>query len=163
MDALEAIKTRRSVRVYDKKKIDKGILEQLVDAGRLAPTARSEEPWEFVVVESEENLQKIADIADHGKFIKEAAASIAVFCRDTKYYLEDGCAATENILVAANSFGVGSCWVAGDKKAYGAQIAELLGVPGELKLVSLISLGYPVGVNEKEKRSLEETLHWERF
>ena len=107
---------------------------------------------------------EIASIADYGKFIADAPVCIAVFCKDTKYYLEDGCAATENILLAACALGLGSCWVAGDKKSYASRIGQLLGVPSEYKLISLLSIGYPKAKNQASgKRKLEEVLHWEKF
>ena len=83
--------------------------------------------------------------------------------KDAKYYLEDGSAATENILLAAEEYGVGSCWVAGDKKRYTAEILELVGVPTGYKLVSLIALGYPKSKPMSEKRGLKEVIHWEKF
>jgi len=115
-------------------------------------------------VTNREKLREIADITDHGKFLAGAAAAIAVFCRDTKYYLEDGCAATENILVAAADLGVSSCWVAGDKKPYGLDIARALGVPEGFKLISVLSLGYSkTPPAPHKKRPLKELLHWEKF
>lgn len=164
MEAFEAIGKRVSVRKYSDKAIEKEKLEKIVEAGRLAPTARAEEPWEFIVVTDKEHLRRMADITDYGKFMAGAAAAIAVFCRDTKYYLEDGCAATENILVAAAALDIGSCWVAGDKKSYGADIARVLNVPEGFKLVSIISLGYPKEPpKHHDKRSLNDVLHWEKF
>jgi nitroreductase len=164
MDALAAIGSRRSTRKFTGKAVPREVLKQIVDAGRLAPTARNEQPWEFVVVTGRDTLAKIGEITDHGKFIAEAAACVAVYCRVTKYYLEDGCAATENILVAATAMGVQSCWVAGDKKPYGSAISELLGVAPAYNLVSLIALGYGDGEPKiYVKRSLDKVLHWEKF
>lgn len=166
MDAIELIKVRRSIREYQDKPIPKEILEKIVDAARFAPTARGVEPWEFIVVTKPETLEKLAGLADNGKFILQAKACIAVFCNDTKYYLEDGCVATQNILLAAASFGIGSCWVAGDKKPYCLEVSKLLGISDTFKLVSLVSLGYPKTQNAfkaVEKRSLREVLHWEKF
>ncbi len=166
MDAIEIIKTRRSVREYKDKPITKDILEKIVEVARFAPTARNVQPWEFIVITKPETLKKIADLAENGRFVAEARACIAVFCTDTKYYLEDGCAATENLLLAATAKGIASCWVAGDKKPYCTQITNLLKVPTTLKLVSLIALGYPT--SEKvfrtiDKRSLSDVMHWEKF
>ena len=166
MDALEAIKTRRSTREYSDKLIPKNILEKIIDAARFAPTARNLQPWEFVVATEKELIKKIAGITDHGKFLSGAAACILVFCQDTKYYLEDGCAATQNILLAASSLGIGSCWVAGDKKPYCSQLNELLFVPLNFKLVSIVGLGYPKckgPFGETDKRPIKELLHWEKF
>ena len=61
------------------------------------------QPWHFIVVTDKERRKHIADLTDYGKFIEQAPVCIAVFCEDTKYYLEDGSAATQNILLAAKS------------------------------------------------------------
>ncbi len=159
MEALETIKQRRSVRKFKTTPVAKEHIEQLIDAGRLAATARNDQPWEFVVVTNPETRKQIAALTDYGKFIAEAPVCIAVFCKPTKYYLEDGSAATENILLAATALGLGSCWVAGDKKPYCAKIAELLQVPLDYKLV-----GYSAApVSTPPKRSLAEVIHWEKF
>ena len=164
MDAIEAIKARASVREYQDKPIAKDLIEKIADCGRLAPTARMEEPWEFIAVTDRKMLNAIADIADHGKFIAASACTVIVCCKETKYYLEDGCAATENMLIAAAGFGIGSCWVAGDKKPYCQKILELLKVPPGYKLVSMIAFGYPQKKqNPKKKKALKEVLHWQEF
>jgi nitroreductase len=111
-------------------------------------------------------LKELGEITDHGKFISHSKACIAVFCQDTKYYLEDGCVATQNILLAATSLGIASCWVAGDKKPYCIQVNNLLNVPASLKLISLVALGYPESKSDFkviDKRSLDQLIHWEKF
>jgi len=166
MDMMEAIKLRRSIREYKNKPIPKEILEKIVDAARHAPTAKNIQPWEFIVITQPETLKKIGELAQNGRFLAQAKACIAVYCSDTKYYLEDGCAATENILLAATALGIGSCWIAGDKKPYCTQISSLLNVPPTYKLVSLISLGYPESedaFNVAEKKSLDSLIYWEKF
>ncbi|MFH0886538.1 MAG: nitroreductase family protein [bacterium] len=163
---VDIFKKRRSIREYSDDPISKETLEQIIDAARYAPTARGLEPWEFVVITDIDTLKEIAHFTDHGKFISDAKACIAVFCQDTKYYLEDGSAATTNILNASAMLGVGSCWVAGDKKDYCGKVAELLAVPKSYKLISLIPLGYPRSANEltpKNKRTLKEITHWEKY
>ncbi|MCX5708458.1 MAG: nitroreductase family protein [Candidatus Omnitrophica bacterium] len=166
MDLIELIKKRRSVREFLNKPISRDCLEDIVDAARFAPTARNVQPWEFVVVTEKEALKHIAEISEHGKFISSAAASILVFSQDTKYFLEDCSAATQNAMLAALALGIGSCWVAGDKKSYAGELNLLFGVPISHKLVSIIALGYPVTdkvFRAADKRSLQEVLHWERF
>lgn len=164
METLNAIIQRASVREYQDKLVEKALIEKIVDAGRRAPTARAVEPWEFVVVQNKETLRKLGELANSGSFIKNAALCIIVFCRDTKYYLEDGSAATENILLAAADAGLGACWVAGDKKPYDEEVTKLLEAGDDLKLVSLISIGWPKEKPKQVKnRSLEEVIHWEKF
>ena len=166
MDNLELLKFRRSIRGYQKKDISRSDLEKIVDAARYAPTARNVQPWEFVVVLDKTKLNKLAELAENGRFIKEAVACIAVFSIDTKYYLEDGVAATCNLLLAATALGIGSCWIAGDKKPYASEVNSLLDAPVGMKLISLIALGYPQDKNVFKivaKRELKDLLHWEKF
>ncbi len=163
MDAIDALRTRRSIRVYLPQTVEPTLLEQIIDCGRLAATARNEQPWEFVVITNAPLRKALADITSFGKFIADAPVCIVVLCRDGKYYLEDGCAATQNILVAARALGLATCWVAGDKKEYAGEIRTMLGAPPEYKLVSLISLGYSDRTPTPPKRPLEDVLHWEQF
>jgi len=166
MENLELLRIRRSIRMFQNRSIIKEDLEKLVDSARFAPSARNVQPWEFVVVTDKHKLTELAKLAENGRFIAGAAACIAVFCADTRYYLEDGCAATCNILLAATALGIGSCWVAGDKKPYSGQVNTLLSASEDMKLISLIALGY---AQEKDcfkpsdKRELKELLHWEKF
>jgi len=164
MDVFEAIENRRSVRKYKQKTISKEIIKKLINVARLAPSAINIQPWEFIAITNTETLNKIADITDHGKFIVNAPLCIAIFCRDTKYYLEDGSAAVENILIAATALGLGTCWVAGDKKAYADEIRKLLSVPIDHKLVVLVPVGYPDEDSiPKSKREVIDVLHFEKF
>ena len=97
MDAIEALRTRRSVWAYKADPVDKDAIETIVDCGRLAATAINIQPWEFVVVTDPALRKRIAATTDHGPFIADAPVCIVVLSKDTKYYVEDGCAATQNI------------------------------------------------------------------
>jgi len=165
MDAFQALRERRSIRKYDSTPLDRETVEKIVDAGRLAATGRGVEPWEFVVVSESRMRKTLAEICEYGKFIAKAPICIVVLCRETKYYLEDGSAATQNMLVAACALGLGSCWVAGDKKPYADKVVKLVGAPKSYKLVSLIALGSPAADQppRKAKRKLEDVVHWEAF
>jgi len=164
METNQAISQRASVRDYLDKPVEQALLKKLVDAGRRAPSARHVEPWDFVIITERNILAQIADKAVNGNFVKGAAACIAVFCRETKYYLEDGCAATQNMLLQAADLGLGACWIAGDKKEYALEIASMLEVPDEYKLVSMIAVGWPKeSVEQKKNRTLDEVLHWEKY
>lgn len=164
MQALEAIKSRRSVRSFGSKTLDYGTIEELIDCARLAATARNIQPWEFVVVTKRGLLETLGALIENARFLAQCHCCIAIFCKDTKYYLEDGCAATQNLLIAATALGLSSCWVAGDKKEYAHKVKELLHVPESFKLVSMVALGYSEsGLAPILKRSVKEVLHWEKF
>ncbi len=164
MDAVEVLRGRRSVRVYDPHRpVTREQIETIVDCGRLAASARNVQPWEFVVVTDPGVRAVIASLAANGPFISDAPVCIAVACAEGPYYLEDGCNATENLLLAAHALGLGSCWVAGDKKPYAGAVAELLGIPNSHRLVSLVSVGYAAVVPSPKKRPLSEVMHWEKY
>ncbi|HNZ48154.1 MAG TPA: nitroreductase family protein [Candidatus Hydrogenedentes bacterium] len=164
MDALTAMRLRRTVREFEPgKSISKETLETIADAGRVAATAINIQPWEFVIITNRDMLKKMADLAEYGKHLASASAAIAVLCKDSPFYLEDGCAATQNMLVAATALGIASAWIDGEKKEYGAAMKQLLGAPAEIKLVSIIALGYSNDETTPEKRPLEEVIHWEKF
>jgi nitroreductase len=161
MDAIQALKSRRCIRKFRVRDVPREVIKDIVDCGRLAATAINIQPWEFVVVTDQRKLKQLSEVTDHGKFIAEASVCVAVLSKETKYYLEDGCAATQNILLAARAHGLGACWVAGDKKPYAQEICRLVGAAEGFKLVSLVPIGYPAETPEIQKRSLEEVLHWE--
>jgi nitroreductase len=163
MNAIECMKSRRSIRSFRNEPVPRAIIEEIVDCARLAATAINIQPWIFIAVDDAGLRRTIADATDYGKFIEFAPVCIAVFCRDVKYFLEDGSAATQNILNAARAHELGSCWVAGDKKAYAARVCKILEVPNEYRLVALVAIGRPAEEPHPEKYPLSRVLRWNSF
>jgi len=165
METYDAIKKRVSVRKYSDRNVSKEDLERIVEAGARAATANNVQPVSFIVVTDEATRKELASIAPkNGPYMAESPAVIAVISEPVKYYLEDGSAATENILVMARDLGLGTVWVAGDRKPYCADILQALGAPADHKLVSLVCVGYPKdGFTETPKKALKEVLHWEKY
>ncbi|TYP49260.1 nitroreductase family protein [Thermosediminibacter litoriperuensis] len=163
-EAIRVLKERRSVRQYTQKPIPREILEDIVDCARLAPSANNVQPWVFVVVTEEEGKKELARLATWGKFIADAAACVAVFCeKDNNHAVEDGSAATENIMLAAKAYGIGSCWVAGYRRPYSEEVRQFLGVPEKYELISLVPLGYADKTPNPPKKPLSEVLKWEKY
>ena len=153
----EFIKRRRSVRKFEPKPISEEIIRDILDCARLAPTANNLQPWLFGAVTDPSIRREIAELTEYGKFIKDCAVCFAVFADSTKkYFLEDGCAATENILLACAAHGIGSCWVAGHKKVYVDSIRKLLKVPEPYTLIALIAAGYSKEQPSPKKKTLDE-------
>jgi len=154
MDFMDIIKSRRSIRRYQDKAIPQKDLDDILACARLAPTAINIQPWLIGCITDKAILRQLAATADHGKHIGGAAACFAVFCeKGQKYYLEDGSAATMNIIYACAAKGIGTCWVAGDKKAYADDVRKMLGVPEQYTLVSLTPAAIP-----RNSRSHRKTL-----
>jgi nitroreductase len=163
MDAITCLKSRRSIRAYDRRPVSDETIADIVDCGRLAATAMNEQPWVFVVVRDPAVRRLIAEAMGHSAFVAEAPVCVAVLCRQSDYLLEDGSAATENLLLAATAHGLGSCWIAGHKMAYASEIVRLLGAPDDQVLVSMVSIGFAAESPSPDKRTLSDVLRWERF
>jgi len=162
--AVTVIRSRHSVRNYKDTPVEDKIVRGALDCARLAPTARNEQPWLFGAVRDRDLLHKIAGLAENARFIADAPICFAVFGkRNAKYYLEDCCAATTQLILALQSWGVGSCWVAGEKKDYVEDVRRLLNVPDEYTLVSLVPAGYPEEIDIKKKKLLDEVMFFERY
>jgi nitroreductase len=158
------IKSRRSVRKYKDNPVPDDVVHDALECARQAPTARNVQPWLIGVIREPATLGKLAELADHGPFIAGAPICFAVFSKkDHTYYLEDGCAATEQLMLGLWAHGVGSCWVAGDKKEYAEAARLLLGVPGDYTLISLIPAGYPADMTLPPKKALGDIVFLERW
>jgi nitroreductase len=161
MNALEAIGKRRSVRKYTGEPIPGKDLEKIVDAGRLAATGSNGQPWDFVVVTDRAMVARLKVAAE---WMEKAAAIIAVVMDpSSRWWIEDGSAAVENMLIASTALGYGSCWLEGYTLPHEEEFKKLLDVPKEKRLLTLVPIGVPAEEPTTEKRSLEEVLHWERY
>ena len=161
MDAIEAIHKRRSVREYTGESIPQADLEKIVDAGRMAATGYNRQPWDFIIITDPSMIDKLKVAA---QWMEKAAAIIAVALDPTtKYWLEDGSAAVENMLIASTALGYGSCWLEGYTLPREEEFKELLGVPDNRRLLTLVPIGVPVEWPTQTKKPLAEVLHWERF
>ena len=158
------IKSRHSVRSYKPTPVEDHIIRDALECARHAPTASNLQPWLFGVIREKDLLKTVAGLTDHGRFIADAAVCFAVFAeRNAKYYLEDCSAATENLILALHAYGVGSCWVAGDKKDYAEAVRKLLQVPDRYTLVSLLPAGYPADITIQKKKEQDDITFFEKY
>jgi nitroreductase len=164
MSKTKVIKDRRSIRSYKPDPVSEDVIRDILDCGRLAPTARNVQPWLLGAVTDAELRQKLAGLAEYGKFIADSPVCFVVFVKaEEKYFMEDGCAATMNIIQAAAEHGLGTCWVAGHKKDYVDDIRKLLDVPEGYTLISLIAAGYSDDRPSPGKKSLEDVSFTNRY
>jgi len=149
---IDILRTRRSIRKYEKKAIDKNSLDILKEALLRCPSSRGINPWTFVFVDDTELLNQLAKAKEHGSsFLKDAALGIVVCGDDTKsdVWVEDCSIASIVVQLAAQSIGLGSCWIQIRKRLHTQDktaeeyIQELLSIPKHFKVESIISIGYP--------------------
>jgi nitroreductase len=158
------IKGRHSIRKFKPTPVEDSIIHDAIECAVHAPTAMNLQPWLIGTIRDKALITKIGGMMDHAKFLTEAPVCFAVFCeRAAKYYLEDGCAATENLILGLHAYGVGTCWVAGDKKDYADAVRKLLNVPENYTLVSLVPAGYPADVTIAQKKDTKKILFTDTY
>jgi len=161
MDTLEAIRKRRSIRKFTGELIPRKDLEIIIDAGRLAASGSNQQPWDFIVITDRCMIDQLK-VAAH--WMDKAGAIIAVVMDPvSRWWIEDGAAAVENMLIASTALGYGSCWLEGYTLPRENEFKALLGIPEAKKLLTLLPIGVPVEWPSKEKKSLAEVLHWEKY
>lgn len=148
--------TRRSVRKYKNKPIEKEKVEMLLRAAMQAPTAKNRQEWEFIVVDDKSILNKLAEIDKPGTNpIAEARLAIILlanikFCSDGAmiYWQQDLAAATQNIMLEAVNQGLGSVWIGmSPKNIRESGVKRIFNIDEDTKVASLISIGYPENEN----------------
>ncbi|MGQ9719674.1 MAG: nitroreductase family protein [Nitrososphaerales archaeon] len=157
MDALEAIKSRRSIRKYRGDPIPEGLIFEILEAGRWAPSASNSQPWHFILLRDDRVKRDIAEATTYGKFLAEAPIGIAVVIdpEASTHPVEDGAIATQNMLLAAHALGLGGCWIGSYGSVYEERAKEILNIPKEKRLISIISIGFPA--ESCLKSSLQKT------
>jgi nitroreductase len=165
MSLLDLILTRRSIRRYEDKDIPEEILQQILEAGRQAPSAANRQPVHFVIVTDRDILKNLCDNLIN-RFVKYAPVAIAG-CADIKSLLTgrwavvDATIAMENMVIAAWTFGIGSCWIGACNEE---RVKELLRIPDKWKFVALLTLGYPAEQpKQRKKKPFEEMFSFDSF
>jgi len=161
MDTIETIRKRRSIRQFSDYAVPKEDLETIVDAGRLAPTGNNRQPWDFVVVTDRSMIERFKV---SGAWIEKASAVIVVVMDPvSSWWVEDGAAAIENMLLASTALGYGACWVEGDVLPREALFKTLLDIPTEKRVMALMPIGVAAEIPTPKKKTLKKVLHWERY
>jgi nitroreductase len=163
MDVLDAIRTRASVRNLKPCSVTEQELEQILDAGRRAPSGYNRQPWEFILIQDRKVLERLGRIQ---RCIAEGSAAIAVVMdeRASKYWKEDAAAAIENMLLSVVALGYASLWVEGyvlNQEAYGKSV---LGVPEHLRLLAILPIGKPAApAHQARKKPLEQLVYYDTY
>ena len=162
MDIFETISSRYSCRSYLPDAIEDEKLAILLEAARLAPSAKNLQDWRFVVVTDGETRTKLAEAASNQKFIATAAA-IIVACSNCDEKMRCGqpigpidvAIALEHIALQATGLGLATCWIGSfdpDK------VREILGIPDDIAVIELMPVGYPAEAKPAAKRQAIETI-----
>lgn len=165
MDTLEAIHTRRSVRAYQDRPVPEKVIQQLLAAAMAAPSARNQQPWEFILLTDRKILEQVARINPNAQMAAQAPLAILV-CGNLKieispgYWVLDCAAAVQNLLLCAHALGLGAVWTGtypNEDRMDG--YTQLLDLPEHIIPHTLVVVGYPAEVPEAQERFNAECIH----
>jgi nitroreductase len=163
---LSLIQKRRSIRKFKAQPVEPDKLETLVEAALRAPSSMGSNPWEFIIVTDRAVLDKLSKAKPHGAtFLQNAPLGIVVCANPERsdVWVEDASIAATFVQLAAESLGLGSCWIQlrermhDGKKTSGAYVSALLRIPEGMKVQCIIAIGYP---DETKRPHSKENLEY---
>jgi nitroreductase len=162
-DLLELMYTRRSIREYTDDLVTDEQIEAVLKAAMAAPSAQNLRPWHFIVVRKRKVLDKLAKVHKYADLLEKAPVGI-VICGDARvserHWVEDTCAATQNLLLAATALGLGGVWISlYPKKKHQKYAAELLDIPDHVGILCVVALGHPAEKKESRTQYDAERVH----
>lgn len=170
MTVQEAITTRKSVRSFSDRAVEREKLDQVLEAARMAPSARNLQEWRILVVRDAAAREALVEAAGGQGFVGQAPV-ILVCCAETNHHLMhcglksypiDVAIAIDHMTLVATELGLGTCWIG---KFDPEAVRTVCGIPEEIEVVQLLPLGYPADPApvSKSRKALDEIVHWERW
>lgn len=177
---IKAIETRRSIRKYKNKPVEEEKIKELIESARLAPSGDNSQPWNFIIVKSQEMREKLAAVSHNQKWMAQAplfivcVADIRSRIKDGELFIDessdipevkqmirDTAIAAEHIVLQAEDMGLGTCWIAWFKQK---EIKEVLGVPDDKYVLSIIIVGYAdEEPNMRPRKNAEDIVRHEKW
>ena len=163
------IKQRRSTRKFTEEPLTPEQVEAILKAGLMAPSCNRSNPWQFIVVEDKEMLQKLAHCKNGGSAFLEGCSLAVVVCADvmaSDVWVEDASVASIYMQLQAEDLGLGSCWcqirnrVTEDERDSNDYVRFLLQIPYQLDVLSIIGFGHK---DQVRKPFDESHLQWEKI
>jgi nitroreductase len=174
MDVIETLRARRSVRSFTAQPVDRKTLCRVLEAARIAPSAKNQQEWKFLVVQDPEKRAQLVPACANQTFVAEAPVVIAccgtlpdytMRCGQLAYPI-DVAIAIDHMTIQATAEGLGTCWIGA---FYEDQVKAILGIPDGVRIVQLLILGYPaqpltpIPSAAKKRKDLEDIVCWETW
>lgn len=164
MEVTECISKLSSIRTYYEKDVDKEIMLKVIEAGRIAPSAHNDQPWEFILITKKEILNRMSEYCISGRFISKVGFAVVVLTDPNSKWKEiDTTRAVQNMVLTGWNFGLGSCWI-GRIDTEG--LKKYLKIPDKWDVLTVLPFGY---FNEKlipttkYRKSPEEVFHLNEY
>lgn len=170
-DTLTIISQRKSVRHFESREVSNGQIEVLLRAAMAAPSAKNKQVWEFVVINERNVLDRLAELLPYAKMLSQAPVAVVV-CGDVSKntdeselnWVADCSAATENLLLAAESLGLGAVWTAAFPYAIRmAAVRQVTHIPEHIMPLAVIPVGYPAKAEPVKDKWNPEKIHYDQW
>jgi len=168
MAVLEIIRKRYSCRAYHDKPVEREKLDSILEAARLAPSAKNLQDWRFVVVTDKETKRQLAKAANNQRFLENAGVIIAA-CSNSDHVMRCGQAvgpidvaiALEHIALQATDLGLATCWIG---SFYVDKVRRILAIPEDVAIIELMAVGYPADCRKEPTREpIEKIVCYEKW
>jgi nitroreductase len=169
MDLIQVMLSRRSIRRYTQQPVTDEVIDELLKAAMSAPSAHNQQPWQFIVIRDRQILNEIPKFHPYAQMLKSAPLAILV-CGDEKalsapdYWPQDCAAATQNILLAAHSLGLGAVWLGVyPSQSRRQELKKLCALPDPITPFALVSIGHPTEGKPPANRYDAARVHYDRW
>ncbi len=164
MEVFKCVSTLSSIRSYVNKQVDPEIINEVLQAGRLAPSAHNDQPWEFILINEGDSLRELEHYCISGRFIAQAGFAVVVLTDpSSKWHEIDGTRAAQNMVLTAWSHALGSCWIGAlDRKG----LTEYLNIPGTRHILTVLPFGYfdkRLTTSSKLRKSPAKVFHLNKY
>ena len=166
MEVYDCIRSRRTVRNFKPDPVPNRIVNRLLRAGRWAPSSSNVQPWHFIVIKEPDTLKAMGGIATQGAFLDQAPLAIAIVMENAARPQLDAGRAIEQMELVAWSEGLGTCFVGLRAEEQQVALKELLGIPSEMELITILPFGYRAEAITGQgvpRKPMSEIAHSERF
>ena len=171
MDFYQVIQSRKSIRAYKTDLISDDILERILEAGRIAPSAKNIQPWKFIVIKNPEIKKALVTACRNQEFIAQAPIVICAVALEKiawgnmggywSSYPVDITIALDHMILAATNEGLGTCWIGAYNEV---EVKRILKIPEDVKVIALTPIGYPIqNPDAKPRKSLSEITSVDSF
>ena len=165
MTVMEAINERKSIRAYTGEPVENDKLNHVLEAGRLAPSARNEQTWRFYAVKNPSLREQMKEACYGQNFVGEAPVVLVVCASDVRDMrcgqparTIDCSIALSFMMLAAAEQGLGTCWIGSFSPD---DIRKILHIPEEYDIVAVTPLGYPAAEgNPRSRKPLENIVEY---
>ena len=165
MDLMDGIMERRSIRSYRDEPVEDEMIEDILKAAMMAPSAGNEQPWQFIVIKNREIIQKIPSVHPYAKMVLDAPVAILVsgdmtLARHGEFWIQDCSAAVQNLLLAVHAKGLGSVWLGvfpREDRVVG--LRKLLDLPNHIVPFALMPIGHPTQKPGTVDRFNQDRIH----